>query len=71
MKNNHTKKVKYINNKTLIVTLDIGKMVHYGYMRTPTGEEMKSFPFDNVRKGSMNCGIKYANLKERRGLRIL
>ena len=25
MKGNHTKKVKHINNKTLIVTLDIGK----------------------------------------------
>ena len=50
MKGNHTKKVKHINNKTLIVTLDIGKTVHYGYMRTPTGAEVKSCTVYKARK---------------------
>lgn len=51
MKDSNTKKVKHINKKTLIVTLDIGKMVHYGYFRAPNGEEVKSFPFYNCRDG--------------------
>ncbi len=35
MKSNKTEKNKTINQKTLIVALDIGKKVHYGYFRTP------------------------------------
>lgn len=69
MKNNHTKKVKHINKKTLIVTLDIGKMVHYGYMRTPAGEEVKSFPFDNVRKGFNELWDKVCQFKRAQGLK--
>ncbi len=50
MKNSKTKKIKNINKKTLIVTMDIGKTVHYGYCRAPNGEDVKPFPFYNNRK---------------------
>ena len=46
-----TKKLKHINKKTLLVTVDIGKMIHYGYLRAPNGEEVKSFSFYNCREG--------------------
>jgi hypothetical protein len=35
MTSNKTEKIKTINEKTLIVALDIGKKVHYGYFRRP------------------------------------
>ena len=69
MKGNHTKKVKHINNKTLIVTLDIGKTVHYGYMRTPTGAEVKSFPFYNARKGFNELWDNVCQFKRAQGLK--
>ena len=49
MKNTKTKKIKNINKKTLIVTMDIGKTVHFGYFRAPDGEDVKPFPFYNYR----------------------
>ena len=49
MKCKKTKKVTYVNEKTLIVTVDIGKRIHHGYMRAPYGEEVKPFPFYNNR----------------------
>ena len=69
MKDNNTKKVKHINKKTLIVTLDIGKKVHYGYMRTPTGAEVKSFPFPNDRKGFNELWDKVCQFKRAQGLK--
>jgi transposase len=50
MKTTKTKKIKNINKKTLIVTMDIGKTVHFGYFRAPNGQEVKPFPFYNFRK---------------------
>jgi transposase len=50
MNQHTTKKVKNINKKTLIVTIDISKTVHYGYLRAPDGKEVKPFAFFNVRK---------------------
>ncbi len=35
MKSIKAEKIKTINEKTLVVALDIGKKVHYGYFRTP------------------------------------
>lgn len=43
-----TKKVKTINEKTMIATIDIGKTVHYGYFRAPNGQEVKPFAFHNA-----------------------
>jgi len=68
MEDSHSKKVKHINKKTLIVTLDIGKTVHYGYMRTPTGEEVKPFPFYNLRQGFNELWDKVCQFKQAQGL---
>lgn len=45
-----TKKVKAINEKTMIVALDIGKITHYAYFRAPSGKDIKPFSFHNFRK---------------------
>jgi transposase len=45
-----TKKVKWINKKTMIATFDIGKNVHYGYFKAPDGRERKPFSFHNTQK---------------------
>lgn len=64
----HSKKVKHINKKTLMVTLDIGKAVHYGYLRTPGGEEVKPFPFDNRREGFNELWDRVCQFKQAQGL---
>jgi transposase len=51
MKNSNTKKLKSINEETLLVTLDIGKIKHTGYWRFPNGTEGKPFEFFNSRHG--------------------
>ena len=48
MKSIKTQKIKTINEKTLVVALDIGKKVHYGYFRTPKNQDVKPFPFYNT-----------------------
>ena len=45
------KKIGVVNDKTLIVAVDIGKRVQHGYFRSPTGREVKPFAFSNSRKG--------------------
>ena len=45
-----TKKVKKITEKTGIVTLDIGKDIHYGYLRAPNGNEVAPFRIFNTKK---------------------
>jgi transposase len=45
-----TQKVKTINEKTLIVALDIGKKIHYGYFRTPNNQDIKPFRIYNTGK---------------------
>ena len=50
MKSSKTKKVKLINNKTMLATIDIGKNIHYGYFRAPDGHELKPFSFYNYKK---------------------
>ena len=47
MSSKKTKKVKNINHKTLIVTFDIGKNIHYGYFRAPNNKEIKPFQVYN------------------------
>jgi len=37
----------YLNDKTLLVTADIGKYISYCYARTPKGEELEPFKFHN------------------------
>ena len=47
MKRMKTKKSTVVNEKTLIVAVDIGKTIHWGYFRTPNNIEVKPFPFHN------------------------
>jgi len=51
MKNDNTKKVKKLSEKTLLVTVDMGMTRHTGYCRCPNGTEVKPFDFANNRKG--------------------
>lgn len=51
MKNIKTKKLKAVNGRTLIVTVDISKDKHTGYSRCPDGTEMKPFDFFNNGRG--------------------
>ena len=68
MKTNKTKKVKFINKKTLIVAMDIGKRVHYGYFRAPNGKDVKPFPFENTRKSFNEFWDKIVRFKMQQGL---
>ena len=50
MRDSKNKKVKIINRKTMIATLDIGKGFHYAYFRSPNGNDIAPFPFCNSKK---------------------
>ena len=50
MKPTKAKKIKIINEKTMIAALDIGKTAHYAYLRAPNGKDTKPFHFYNFRK---------------------
>lgn len=45
------KKVKGINEKTLLSTVDLGKAMNMGYYRCPDGTEAKPFEFANNGQG--------------------
>ncbi|MCK4966401.1 IS110 family transposase [bacterium] len=49
--NNITKSDIKINEKTLISSVDIGTSTHYGYWRTITGIDCKTFKFSNTLEG--------------------
>ena len=46
-----TKKVRFVNAKTLIVAIDLGKTTPVGYCLCPDGTEVKPFEFTNNRAG--------------------
>jgi transposase len=50
VESNKTKKVKMINEKTMIAALDIGKATHYAYFRAPNCNDIKPFSFSNSGK---------------------
>lgn len=68
MKPNKTKKVKIINEKTMIVALDIGKWIHYAYFRAPNGMDIKPFSLYNFRKDFDEFWIKICQFKKEHGL---
>jgi transposase len=43
-----SQKIKSVNDQTMIVTLDIGKGLHYGYFRAPDGQDVEPFAFYNT-----------------------
>ena len=68
MKSNKAEKIKTINKKTLIATLDIGKKVHYGYFRTPNNQDIKPFPFYNTGHSFNKFWKKLCKFKEKHKL---
>jgi len=63
-----TKKLKTINEKTLIVSVDLGKISNMGYWRCPNGTEAKPFAFPNNHRGFMTFWNHISAAKERYGL---
>jgi len=49
-----TKKGRVVNEKTLLVTVDIGKVMNMGYCRCPDKTEVKPFTFQNNYEGFNN-----------------
>ncbi|MFO8163195.1 MAG: IS110 family transposase [Desulfatiglandales bacterium] len=68
MKRSKTNYLKKSNKKTLIVAIDIGKSVHYGYLRAPNGKEVKPFPIYNGHKSYENFWAKIATCKQSNGI---
>ena len=58
-----TKKHQTVNEKTLIVAIDIGKVTHYGYFRGPQGHDIKPFPFCNTQRHFKNFWDKIVRYK--------
>jgi hypothetical protein len=53
MNRNVSNSCKFLNDKTLLVTADVGKFLNYCYARTPKGEELEPFKFHNTGTGFM------------------
>jgi transposase len=68
VKNTEPKKVKRINNKTVIATLDIGKNLQYGYFRAPNGNDAEPFSFYNTQNGFNLFWTKLCEFKDKEGL---
>lgn len=64
MKNSSTKKVRRLNEKTLLVTVDMGMTRHTGYCRCPNGPEVKPFDFANNRKGFEEFWVRVCQTKK-------
>ena len=65
MKSIKAEKIKTINEKTLVVALDIGKKVHYGYFRAPNHQDVKPFPFDNTGQSFNKFWEKLCRFKDK------
>lgn len=59
-----TKKLKKVNKKTLIVTVDIGKTTNMGYGRCPNRTEIKPFEFSNNGQGFKKFWKRMVEAKE-------
>lgn len=68
MNSSKTKKVKIINEKTMIAALDIGKTAHYAYFRAPNGKDIKPFSFNNVKKSFEGFWMRLCQFKREHGL---
>jgi transposase len=63
-----TQRIRTINEKTLVVTLDIGKKVHYGYLRAPKGKDIKPFRIHNSKKSFRKFWAKVLKFKRQQSL---
>ncbi len=68
MKTTKTKKVKWINKKMMIASIDIGKNIHYGYFRAPDGHELKPFSFYNTQNSFHRFWHKICQFKQQHQL---
>ena len=68
MKTSKTKKIKVINEKTLIISLDIGKSFHYAYFRAPNGQEVEPFKVFNTSKSLKQLWREIMAFKDAQGL---
>ncbi len=69
MRSIQTKKVRIVNNETLIVTVDIGKAKNFGYCRCPNGKDIKPFGFHNNGHGFKIFWDKITQMKESHNLK--
>lgn len=68
MKNSKTKKLRVVNQKTMIVAIDIGKTIHYGYFRGSDGQDVRPFPFHNGKKSYEEFWMKVLQFKQQKNL---
>jgi transposase len=68
MKKIQTKKLKFVNDKTLIATVDIGKGLNMGYARCPDHSEIKPFEFANNRAGFDTFWNRLVEARDAKGL---
>lgn len=61
-------KKRIVNQRTLLVTVDIGKEKNYGYMRCPDGTEIEPFAFRNSHDGFNKFWVNVQYLKKQKGL---
>jgi len=64
-----SQKVRTINGKTLVVALDIGKKVHYGYFRAPNGKDIKPFAVYNFKRSFEQFWTKISQFKKQHNLK--
>lgn len=68
MKKIKPKRIKTVNGKVLITTIDGGKDTHYGYYRCPDGTEGKSLPFWNNGRGFQEFWKRISSVADAQGL---
>jgi len=68
MEKSKTKKLKTVNEKTMIVAIDIGKSIHHGYFRGSDGQDIKAFPFYNSQKSYEEFWMKVLHFKQQKNL---
>jgi transposase len=69
MEYSKTKNVKTVNERMLIVAIDIGKSIHHGYFRGPDGQDIKPFPFYNGQKNYQEFWLKILTCKHEKNLK--
>jgi len=62
------KRIKAVNEKVLIATIDGGKDTHYGYYRCPNGTECKAFAFLNNGRGFQEFWERISSAARTNGL---
>jgi len=68
MEKSKAKKLNTVNGKTMIVAIDIGKTIHYGYFRGTDGQDIKPVPFYNFRSSYHEFWAKVLQFKQQNDL---